>query len=563
MRDSGAWRLGEKRGRLLLRCRPGAWTRTIMNRTFPVLAGQLWPLVNALVEKFGYPHIYEELAIFVQDDSQLRITLTRDSMTLAWIDPGEVLDAYGSRNHTIAITPDRLKHKLELISLTHNDLAILSSTSVFSFATALPQLRAEIRTETLIGQTVSLRCDREYDGDASTVAAFKKSSKLVAPFVSKDTAARIAGVTAAPERYLVQTAAGRILNTKIFDFCKRNGITNPTGQPYSYKQVLQSKSNDFSLYAELFGALTGNDLLGTKPSTIPNLALVPQVSIIIPYFNSPSSILYTLRSIIGQTCFDSISEKLEVIVVDDGSTQPVTEILGEIGLPLRLRIVSVRPNRGVSHARKLGVTHAVGDILIFLDSDVVLSSTYLEDHISRNMIIENAVFVSFKENIPSTPLPWAADVSPISERMPNFQKDLRVTKTVNRSAVGSYKVERAASFNILEETNFFKDFHGSRVFGVYDLACMIVGHNFSARKSEIMRADPFSDRFKGWGMEDVFLGIRTISSGCFVVPVISCGVFHIDHPPRSGSDRKKRLEYQQNTAQIDRILELPAARSYL
>ena len=56
-------------------------------------------------------------------------------------------------------------------------------------------------------------------------------------------------------------------------------------------------------------------------------------------------------------------------------------------------------------------------------------------------------------------------------------------------------------------------------------------------------------------MEDVYFGLKTISNGNYIIPILSCGVYHIDHPPRSGSSEKKKKEYKANTRIIDSLLD--------
>lgn len=89
------------------------------------------------------------------------------------------------------------------------------------------------------------------------------------------------------------------------------------------------------------------------------------VSVIVPSLNRATLIPHTLHSILGQ------SGNFEVIVVDDGSTDDTIGHLGRI-FSSRLRILSTQDyggRKGVSFSRNLGARHAVGDYLVFCDSD--------------------------------------------------------------------------------------------------------------------------------------------------------------------------------------------------
>jgi glycosyltransferase involved in cell wall biosynthesis len=85
------------------------------------------------------------------------------------------------------------------------------------------------------------------------------------------------------------------------------------------------------------------------------------VSAIVPTFNRASTIEACLNSILAQTW-----RPLEIIVVDDGSTDHTAHVLQRYGNDIR---VYRQRNAGASAARNLGIRSANGQILSFLDSD--------------------------------------------------------------------------------------------------------------------------------------------------------------------------------------------------
>ena len=86
------------------------------------------------------------------------------------------------------------------------------------------------------------------------------------------------------------------------------------------------------------------------------------VTVVIPTYNRGHIIARAVASALAQT-----HEDLDVLVVDDGSTDDTADRLKAIG-DLRLQYV-VRPHAGVSATRNAGVKLATGDLLSFLDSD--------------------------------------------------------------------------------------------------------------------------------------------------------------------------------------------------
>ncbi len=99
------------------------------------------------------------------------------------------------------------------------------------------------------------------------------------------------------------------------------------------------------------------------------------VSIIIPVYNRADKIKKAVDSVLTQT-----HELLELIVVDDGSSDESAKVLEEID-DKRLNIIR-QPNKGVASARNLGIEKSSCDWLAFLDSDDHWLETKLEKQIS-------------------------------------------------------------------------------------------------------------------------------------------------------------------------------------
>lgn len=101
------------------------------------------------------------------------------------------------------------------------------------------------------------------------------------------------------------------------------------------------------------------------------------VSIIIPAYNSQNSIESCVNSAINQTY-----KNIEVIVVDDGSTDDTYQILSRIKEKYsRLKLIR-QENGGVSAARNTAIQNATGDYIAFLDSDDTLTENAVEDMLS-------------------------------------------------------------------------------------------------------------------------------------------------------------------------------------
>ncbi|OJH47577.1 glycosyltransferase family 2 protein [Lactococcus lactis] len=88
------------------------------------------------------------------------------------------------------------------------------------------------------------------------------------------------------------------------------------------------------------------------------------ISVIVPVYNVKEYLEECIRSIINQTY-----ENLEIILVDDGSTDGSSEICDEYAArDKRIRIIH-KENGGLSSARNVGINHANGLYISFVDSD--------------------------------------------------------------------------------------------------------------------------------------------------------------------------------------------------
>ena len=117
------------------------------------------------------------------------------------------------------------------------------------------------------------------------------------------------------------------------------------------------------------------------------------VSVITPAFNASAYLPETIESCLAQT-----HANLELLIVDDGSTDDTAEIARHYAaLESRVRLFRI-PNSGVAAARNVAVEHAAGEFLALLDSDDVWMPDYLErqlrtlsDYAEEDVVTANAL----------------------------------------------------------------------------------------------------------------------------------------------------------------------------
>ena len=99
-----------------------------------------------------------------------------------------------------------------------------------------------------------------------------------------------------------------------------------------------------------------------------------EISVIIPVYNSEKYLDICISSLLSQT----VINKIEIILVDDGSADKSSEILdGYMNYP-NISVYHTE-HKGVSHARNIGIQNANGKYIAFIDSDDYIEKDYFEE----------------------------------------------------------------------------------------------------------------------------------------------------------------------------------------
>jgi len=147
------------------------------------------------------------------------------------------------------------------------------------------------------------------------------------------------------------------------------------------------------------------------------------ISVVIPTYNRKEKTVRAIQSVVNQNI-----DNLEIIVIDDGSTDGTAEFLKSQNLPIK--IIS-KENGGVSSARNVGIKNSIGNYIAFLDSDDVWLPNKLKSQIEFFQENQKVVLVytdqflnidgsnldqtRFQRNSPNTKmaLPGFVDYTPI------------------------------------------------------------------------------------------------------------------------------------------------------
>lgn len=131
-------------------------------------------------------------------------------------------------------------------------------------------------------------------------------------------------------------------------------------------------------------AATKQDIgLGIEPYRPIDHTKQELISVVIPTHNRGFCIEESVRSVLEQTY-----RNIEVIVVDDGSTDQTEVVVGGIDDP-RLRYVKLEENKGANYARNVGINNAAGDYIAFNDSDDLWLPEKLEKQMKLMRLEDN------------------------------------------------------------------------------------------------------------------------------------------------------------------------------
>jgi len=210
------------------------------------------------------------------------------------------------------------------------------------------------------------------------------------------------------------------------------------------------------------------------------------ISVIIPTYNRLPILQKCLLAMENQR-WSSTSpiEGYEIVVVDDGSTDGTLAWLAATGDRLAHVRTIEQNHRGPAAARNLGLTHAQGDTVVFIDSDLVVLDDFLDCHAQT------------------------------------------LTDAIQRSGTDAcFTYGRVVNTCNFEQptTEPFKITDLSRAF--------FATGNVAIAKHWLDRAGAFDERFTLYGWEDLELGVRLKHLGVRLVPCPAAVGYHW-HPPFS------------------------------
>ncbi|MDR7240039.1 glycosyltransferase [Neobacillus drentensis] len=266
-----------------------------------------------------------------------------------------------------------------------------------------------------------------------------------------------------------------------------------------------------------------------------------EVSIIIPSLNKYPLNLLTLYSLEHQTFNPS---KMEVIFIDDASTDQTEEKLHGYTPPYHFKYIRNKKNLGRAKVRNLGIRSARGNILIFLDAEMITEPDFVENHhklhhLKNNLILSGAmhskviyssIFPEFTKNDINKITTLTKNNKVISSRLKNFKYPceepypLLEKSDIAKQVFKDLGVEGYPWFQSITR-NFAADLGGFE----FPWMAFLTG-NVSIRKELIIQAGLLDEDFVQYGYEDWELGYRLYKMGANYIVRDDLKSYHQEHP---------------------------------
>jgi GT2 family glycosyltransferase len=215
----------------------------------------------------------------------------------------------------------------------------------------------------------------------------------------------------------------------------------------------------------------------------------PFVSVIVPTFRRPEALAVTLGALAG---VEHPADRHEVVVVDDGSGDETPEVVARYP---GVRFVQ-QENRGAAAARNHGARIARGELVLFLDDDIVVEPSHLARHLLVHARHPRALVNGEWKFAPAT------------------------IAALRATAFGRYRLTLEEEFRRGATTEALDD--------GYLLCSVIPSQDLSLPRELFWEIGGFDEDFPAAGAEDQEFSLRARDAGCVLLRDTSIRLLHND-----------------------------------
>lgn len=253
------------------------------------------------------------------------------------------------------------------------------------------------------------------------------------------------------------------------------------------------------------------------------------LSVIIPSYNYRNKLDITIKYLSMEIAHAGV--EVEVLVVDDGSTDGTGEVIERWGQRLNLHGLTHQVNMGLARSRNDGARLAKFERILFMDSDIVMSPGVLASHVnflrssgSRDVLISN--ICNFE------PENYQANEAALLEPGPF---DYELFKRNSAATIDPFFDIRHQMLNL----RGYREQNGFWLFG--SMFCT------SMPRSLWEAAGGFDEHFTGWGPEDIEFSYRLYKLGAIFHYDEQAICYHLDNAKKNReklfADVQRNIKY--------------------
>jgi GT2 family glycosyltransferase len=248
-------------------------------------------------------------------------------------------------------------------------------------------------------------------------------------------------------------------------------------------------------------------------------------NVIIPYHKRKNILVNTIHSLDRQSF---PKDDFEVVIIGDGTNDFSQEEISSLNLSINIRYINSESyiNTCAAFKRNRGIEHSTGEILIFLDCDMVVKPSFIEEHFRfhRGFQPQDSI---------------------IQIGLRNFLFDREYPDLIKSLD----QLKEGSDFH-REERFFMMRFTSQNLTTMNGPWYYVFSNNISVPKATVEQFGSFDENFKYWGGEDNELGYRYYKNGVKIVFNPNIESFHQYHSSELNPDSRegwlKNLNYFMN-----------------
>lgn len=274
-----------------------------------------------------------------------------------------------------------------------------------------------------------------------------------------------------------------------------------------------------------------------------------KVSLIIASWNSCESLKMTLRTIENTYICNNFNDKLEVVIVDDGSEDNTYDLINNNEYNFEIKYIK-QVHLGRAQGINLGVLNSTGEMIIFLDADILLFPYTLDEIVKRQQeYLNDVICFGFREDVFDSPKDEKDIIDYVNNFKPSFWLDNRFTYDFQGSFGSNMMLETNMLLNYSSKKNMWVSNNIKAIYDCWQVYRMVYGFLFAVSRKNFDSFGGFAEFLVGWGCDDTLFVSLGVENNLKLIPVPSAHCLHIYHDIRMKSqweDGKKNQERMYN-----------------